>query len=146
MKTDSKEQKKNTTRRDFHLLLTLTSARRSGDEKDEVRGRLREGRLRVPTASLRLVQMDSDCVIVENYTRRRFVGTHPNLRISEIRRSFRGDSGLKLMLDKLRCLRCKLDIERFGNDNKNDSRCICFFFSFVSHCYVKSSRRSSNTG
>ena len=120
MKTDkSKEQKKKTTRRDFHLLLTLRSARRSGDEKDEVRGRLGEGRLRLPTASLRLVQMDSDCVIVENYMRRRFVGTHPNLRISEIRRSLRGDSGLKLMLDKLRCLRCKLDIERFGNDNKN---------------------------
>ena len=122
MKTDkSKEEKKNTTRRDwdFHLLLTLRSARRSGDEKDDVRGRLGEGRLRLPTASLRLVQMDSDCVIVENYMRRRFVGTHPNLRISEIRRSLRGDSGLKLMLDKLRCLRCKLDIERFGNDNKN---------------------------
>ena len=119
MKTDGKEKKKNTTRRDFHLLLTLRSARRSGDEKDEVRGRLGEGRLRLPTASLRLVQMDSDCVIVENYMRRRFVGTHPNLRISEIRRSLRGDSGLKLMLDKLRCLRCKLDIERFGNDNKN---------------------------
>ena len=33
------------------------------------------------------------------------VKTHPNLRISEIRRSLRGDSGLKLMLDKLRCLR-----------------------------------------
>ena len=29
---------------------------------------------------------------------------HPNLRISEIRRSLRGDSGLRLMLDKLRCL------------------------------------------
>ena len=33
-----------------------------------------------------------------------FVTTHPNLRISEIRRSLRGDSGLRLMLDKLRCL------------------------------------------